>query len=218
VCSCFDAREIDPGSADAVFGTGTAPTSILLTHLHGDHAGSAAELARSWHVSVYVHPKEMPLSTGRLALTDPIDRVIGPFVRLLPSGEFDECLRIATAFDPALGVTGLPDWTCIPTPGHTPGHVSYFRASDRVLITGDALLTASARSLWGLIPSPQDISPPPRISTWDWTEAMESVRSLAGLEPLVLAPGHGLPITTPAALLHAFADRSVSRTHAAAIR
>ncbi|MFI5287848.1 MAG: MBL fold metallo-hydrolase [Candidatus Dormibacteria bacterium] len=163
-------------------------------------------MARSWHVSVHVHPRGMPLPTGKLAYTDPIDRVMGSFVRLLPSGEFDECLRIATAFDPALGVPGLPGWTCIPTPGHTPGHVSYFRAGDRVLITGDALLTASAKSLWGLIPSPQVISPPPRISTWDWAEAMESIRTLAGLEPLVLAPGHGLPITTPAAQLHAFAD------------
>ena len=158
----------------------------------------------------------MPLPTGKLAYTDPIDRVMGLLVRLLPSGEFDECLRVATAFDPALGVPGLPDWTCIPTPGHTPGHVSYFRASDRVLITGDALLTASASSLWGLIPSPQVISPPPRISTWDWTEATESVRTLARLEPLVLAPGRRLPITTPAAQLHAFADRSVSCPHAPA--
>ncbi len=36
---------------------------------------------------------------------------------------------------------GLPDWEAVPTPGHTPGHVAFFRRSDRVLITGDALVT-----------------------------------------------------------------------------
>ena len=45
--------------------------------------------------------------------------------------------------DPAAGVPGLPDWQAIPTPGHTPGHVAFFRSKDRVLITGDAVLTTS---------------------------------------------------------------------------
>ena len=74
-----------------------------------------------------------------------------------------------------------------------------------MLITGDALLTASARSLWGLLPGQQlwgllpgqqMISGPPRISTWNWAAATESVARLAGLEPRVLAPGHGTPMTT----------------------
>ena len=204
--------ELIKKSAEALFGADTAPAAILLTHLHGDHAGSAAELARAWNVPVYADPGELPLPTGKLAYSDPIGRFIGPFTRFLPDGEFGAALHIVTAVDPGAGVPGLPDWERIPTPGHTPGHVSYFRASDRVLITGDALLTANARSLWGLLPGRQTISGPPRISTWNWAAATESVARLAGLEPQVLAPGHGTPMTTAAtaAALRSFAGRLAS--------
>jgi len=196
-------------SAEMLFGVNAPPAAILLTHLHPDHAGSAAELARAWSVPVYVHQGELPLPSGKLAYSDPIDRVIGPFTRFLPEGEFEACLRLATAFDPAAGVPGLPGWQCVPTPGHTPGHVSYFRPADRVLISGDAVLTVSARSLWGVLPGQHEISGPPRISTWDWAAATKSVAGLARLEPRVLAPGHGTPMTAPAtaAALRSLSDR-----------
>jgi len=57
----------------------------------------------------------------------------------------------AQAFTPEAGVPGLPDWECIPTLGHTPGHICFFRPSDRVLITGDAVLTLNFNSLWDLL-------------------------------------------------------------------
>ena len=132
------------------------------------------------------------------------------------------CLRIVTAVDPSAGVPGLPDWERIPTPGHTPGHVSYFRyfrASDRVLTTGDALLTVNGSSLWGLLPLPgkRAISGPPRISTWNWAAATKSVARLARLEPRVLAPGHGTPMTTAAtaAALRSFSDSLASEPRVA---
>ena len=160
---------------------------------------------------VYVDPDELPLPTGKLAYSDPIGRVIGPLTGFLPEGEFEACLRIVTAVDPGAGVPGLPEWERIPTPGHTPGHVSYFRASDRVLMTGDALLTVNGSSLWGLLPLPgkRTISGPPRISTWNWAAATQSV---ARLEPRVLAPGHGTPMTTAvtAAALRSFSDSLAS--------
>ena len=71
---------------------------------------------------VYVYPDELPPPGGKLAYTDPVGPVIEPFARFLSAGEFAACLRIAAAFDPGAGVPGLPDWQCIPTPGHTPGH------------------------------------------------------------------------------------------------
>ena len=81
-----------------------------------------------------------------------------------------------------------------------------------MLITGDALLTANAKSLWGLLPGQQTISGPPRISTWNWAAATRSVARLAGLEPRVLAPGHGTPMATAAtaAALRSFAGRLAS--------
>jgi glyoxylase-like metal-dependent hydrolase (beta-lactamase superfamily II) len=194
--------------AEQLFGAGARPVAILLTHLHPDHAGSAAELARMWNVPVYVHPDEMPLAPGKYLpeYANPLDRwVIGPLTRVLPARALESSMEnIATAFDPRAGVPGLPDWRCVPTPGHTPGHVAFFRDTDRVLITGDAVLTVNLNSLRDFVLSKHTIAGPPYISTWDWPTAAQSVAALARLEPQVLAPGHGAPMTTAAAGLRAF--------------
>jgi len=190
----------------------------LLTHIHPDHSGSARELARAWDLPVHVHPRELPLAAGRYLpqYANPLDRwLIAPLLRFAParraaaSQARSSLEGIARALGPDGGVPGLPDWECVPTPGHTPGHVSYFRARDRVLITGDAVLTVNARSLWGTLGGQHQICGPPRISTWDRTAAARSITRLAGLGPEVLAPGHGTPMTTGTAA----ALRSYARSH-----
>ena len=96
------------------------------------------------------------------------------------------------------------------TPGHTPGHLSFFRPSDRVLITGDAVVTLQGQlRLSGLVLQRQGLSGPPWYTSWNWRLAKASVSSLAPLEPTVLAGGHGLPMigAGTAAALRAFAER-----------
>ena len=116
---------------------------------------------------------------------------------------------VARSYDPSGYVPGLPGWTCVPTPGHTPGHVSFLRLTDRVLVTGDALVTLQVNSVSGLLAAREGLSGPPRYTTWDWRRAKSSVAALARLEPLVLAGGHGTPLRGPgtAAAVRAFAER-----------
>ena len=188
-------------TAERLFGAGTRPAAILLTHTHGDHAGSALELARSWDLPVYVHPGELPLAAGKYLpeYGDPIGRwLIEPLMRLMPRRAARMAAKAsiteaAQAFNPEAGVPGLPDWECIPTPGHNPGHVCFFRPSDRVLITGDAVLTLNFNSLWDLLRFKQRVSGPPWISTWNWPAAKQSVAALARLDPQVLAPATERP-------------------------
>lgn len=223
-------------TAESLFGANTRPFSILLTHDHPDHAGSALELARMWGCPVYVHPDELPLAAiGDLSTVEkyanPLDRwIILPLLRLMPRQRVESMLskaslkEVAQAFDPGATVPGLPDWECIHTPGHTPGHVALFRTSDQVLITGDAIVTVNLNSflgflLWGLRLNKQRVSGPPWYSTWNWRAAKESVAALVGLEPRVLASGHGVPMTgeETARELRAFVDRFSSpaaRKHA----
>lgn len=199
-------------TAESLFGANTRPASILLTHDHPDHAGSALELARMWDCPVYVHPDELPLvAIGDLSTIEkyanPLDRwIILPLLRAMPRRRVEAMLSSASikdvvrAFDPRAVVPSLPDWECIPTPGHTPGHVAFFRTSDRVLITGDAIVTVDLNSfwgflLWGLRLNNQRVSGPPWYSTWNWRAAKKSVTVLAGLEPRVLASGHGVPMS-----------------------
>jgi glyoxylase-like metal-dependent hydrolase (beta-lactamase superfamily II) len=212
-------------TAESLFGANTRPASILLTHDHPDHAGSALELARMWDCPVYVHPDELPLVViGDLSTIEkyanPLDRwIILPLLRAMPRRRVKSMLSEASlkdvvrAFDPSAAVPSLPDWECIPTPGHTPGQVAFFRTSDRVLITGDAIVTVDLNSfwgflLWGLRLNKQRVSGPPWYSTWNWRAAKDSVTALAELEPRVLASGHGVPMSGDeiARELSAFAD------------
>ncbi len=212
-------------TAESLFGANRRPASILLTHDHPDHAGSALELARMWDCLVYMHPDELPIATaGDLSTfekyANPLDRwIVLPLLRSMPRRRVESMLSrtslkdVAQVFDPGAAISNLPDWECIPTPGHTPGQVAFFRTSDQVLITGDALLTVDLNSfwgfvLWGLRLNMQRIAGPPWYSTWNKQAAKESVATLAELEPCVLAPGHGVPMIGDgtARELHAFTN------------
>ena len=204
-------------AAESLFGTGTRPAAILLTHIHPDHSGSALELARMWDLPVHVHPDELVLAPGGYLpeYANPLDRwLVAPLLRLMPrravaaSLSRNSLVGTARAFDPGAGVPGLPGWQCIPTPGHTPGHVAFFRGKDRVLITGDAVLTVNLNSVPDFLAGKHRVSGPPYVSTWNWPAAKESVAVLARLEPRVLACGHGRPMSGPQAAqrLTSFSD------------
>lgn len=198
-------------SAESVFGAGTRPASILLTHDHPDHAGSALELARMWNCPVYVHPDDLGLATIADIATveeyaNPIDRwIVLPLLRMMPRHRVEAMFaegnleEVVQTFDPGAEVPDLPDWQCIHTPGYTPGHIALFRPGDRVLIAGDALLTTNLNSvwgslMWGLRLPKLRVSGPPWYSTSDWQAAKQSVSVLAQLEARVLATGHGEPL------------------------
>ena len=194
------------GAAGSLCGAGTRPATILLTHCHPDHAGAARELAHAWGCAVYLHPDELPIATGDFAAmracAGPLDRVLVlPLMRAMGRRRREALLAtsslgdVARAFEPGTGVPGLPGWACIPTPGHTPGHVSYFRPGDRVLISGDAVLTLKVNSWSGLLLQRAGLSGPPWYTTWNRPAAQESIATLARLEPTVLAGGHGRPMT-----------------------
>lgn len=177
--------ELIKSAAETLFGVGTRPQAIVLTHAHPDHAGSASELARMWDVIVYVHRGELPLPRS--------GRIIGALARVeFPAGQDG-----LSPIDPNVGVPGLPDWQVIPAPGHTRGHLALFREGDRTLIPGDAVLTVNLNSLGDALSQRHTLGGPPRFATWNWRAATESVSELARLEPSVLAPGHGRPMAGP---------------------
>ncbi|MGY1731695.1 MBL fold metallo-hydrolase [Geodermatophilus sp. SYSU D01045] len=116
-------------AARSLFGPGTRPAAVLLTHVHPDHSGAAGELARSWQVPVYVHPADLPLARGEYLPTYdmPLDHwVLVPLMRLLPrrvreritaAGDISEVTR---PLDPAAGVPGLLGWRVVPPPATPP--------------------------------------------------------------------------------------------------
>jgi glyoxylase-like metal-dependent hydrolase (beta-lactamase superfamily II) len=178
------------------FGRGSRPRAILLTHGHFDHAGSAAGLADSWGVRIYAHALELPYLTGQ-AHYPPFNLSSPGFfttiARFFPTTTVNLGTRVES-FAPGQPVPGMEEWEMIETPGHTPGHVSFFRRSDRVVIAGDAVTTMDLDSFWGTIAKRKQVCRPPVPATMDWKSARRSVELLASLHPSWIAAGHGAPM------------------------
>jgi hydroxyacylglutathione hydrolase len=79
-------------------------------------------------------------------------------------------------------------FTVIETPGHTVGHISFWREADRVLVLGDVLSHINIYTGWVMLREPE------RFFTIDPTQNRRSARRLLELEPKVICFGHGPPL------------------------
>jgi glyoxylase-like metal-dependent hydrolase (beta-lactamase superfamily II) len=174
------------------------PKAILLTHGHFDHVGAVNVLAEKWGVPVYAHHAEIPYLNGQKDYPKPDPSVNGGLVTKLspmfPNHGIDLGNHVKSLPEDGT-VPGLTGWKWIHTPGHTPGHVSFFRESDRVLVAGDAFITVEQESLYKVLTQKQELNGPPKYFTTDWQQAKNSVQALAALHPSVAATGHGVPMT-----------------------
>lgn len=116
---------------------------------------------------------------------------------IYPRGPVDlgSRLRRLGALGEGTEVPGLSEWKVVHTPGHTPGHISLFRESDRALIAGDAFCTTKPESFFdAAVSEPPELHGPPAYFTSDWEAAQRSITRLAALMPEILIPGHGHPL------------------------
>jgi glyoxylase-like metal-dependent hydrolase (beta-lactamase superfamily II) len=184
-------------SAAARFGKTSRPAAILLTHGHFDHVGALDALLRVWDVPVYAHALELPFLTGQSDYPPPDPTVGGGLMTrvspLFPERGIDLGARVQ-ALPATRAVPGLPGWRWVHTPGHAPGHVSFFREVDRVLLAGDAVTTTKQESVFSVMTQKQELHGPPAYFTIDWEKARRSVIALAALNPTVVATGHGQPM------------------------
>ena len=185
------------GAAADRFGPGARPAAILLTHGHFDHTGQVEQLAQEWDVPVYAHRLELPYLTGQSACPPPDPTVGGGAMSrlspLYPRGPLDLGAR-AHALPDDGSVPNLPGWRAIHAPGHAPGHVSFFREADRLLIAGDAFVTTKQESALAALTKPMVVHGPPAYFTPDWRAARRSVETLAALHPAIAGTGHGRPL------------------------
>jgi glyoxylase-like metal-dependent hydrolase (beta-lactamase superfamily II) len=77
----------------------------------------------------------------------------------------------------------------VETPGHSDGHVSFWRERDGTLVLGDVLVNMH------LLTTRPGLREPPSVFTNDPSQNRESARKVADLEPDTVLFGHGPPLT-----------------------
>jgi glyoxylase-like metal-dependent hydrolase (beta-lactamase superfamily II) len=181
-------------AAEARFGSGTRPQAIVLTHGHFDHVGVLEDLAEEWDVPVFAHPLERPYLDGTASYPEGDSTVGGGLLalgaKLFPTSPVNVSGRLRDLPDDG-SVPVLPGWRWLQTPGHSPGHVSFFRDADRALIVGDSFVTTKQESAYAALLQTSEMHGPPQYFTIDWVAARRSVETLAALEPDLVVTGHG---------------------------
>lgn len=119
-------------------------TSILLTHAHVDHYGSAAALHAASSAKVYSSHADAAVIRGDRTWAPPPRFGGVPFinqlVKLMPEADSLEVDNIvAEGFDESMP----EDFDVIDTPGHTDGHLSYrLDRSGGIVFVGDAAVSS----------------------------------------------------------------------------
>jgi glyoxylase-like metal-dependent hydrolase (beta-lactamase superfamily II) len=154
-----------------------------LTHAHADHQGASHEVCERLGIPFWVGEKDAPLAEDprKIAGSQPDHRLnrLAERFWLGPAHPVDRRLNEG---DQVAGFRVLD------VPGHSPGHVAFWRESDRVLILGDVLNNVNVTT--GL----PGLREPKWFFTHDPEANRRSARSLAGLEPKLVLFGHGAPL------------------------
>lgn len=155
---------------------------ILITHADPDHTGGAAELKAKTGALLYASQIEAEAiaagNTAREIEGNPVVRaifdVMGKVLMPLAPVEVDETL-VAGQTLPIRG--GLQ---VLATPGHTPGHMSFYLPQAKLLIAGDSLNATGGALKFGRAPV-----------HWSYDTGIRSVSEEAALDAEIVVCGHG---------------------------
>ncbi len=189
-----------PGAAAAwrevVAGLDAPLARVVITHMHVNHIGAAADVAPlaagpvlqgrldrdqaaaaygdgAWPVSLRDHATTHGTPPAEAAAAEASWRALASLARPAPS----------QPLDPGDRVDG---WEVVALPGHADGHIGLLR--EGVLVGGDALLP--------------DISP--SVGVWPGCDPdplalyLDTLDRIAAVAPRVVLPGHGDPVADPA--------------------
>jgi hydroxyacylglutathione hydrolase len=164
---------------------GHSVSAHALTHAHYDHAGGSKRVVDALEIPMWAPAGDVAdTESGHPAVAD-------VFIKpLLARGARFAGIPVNRALHEG-DIVG-PGFVVLDVPGHSPGHVAYWRESDRTLICGDVFNNMNLKT------TRVGLQEPPRIYTIDPARNRESARRLAALEPELAVFGHGPPLRDPA--------------------
>jgi hydroxyacylglutathione hydrolase len=162
---------------------GRKVSAHALTHAHPDHQGVSHELCEELGIPFWVGERDADAAERpELIRERQPDRAINRLVWRAWAGPGHPVDRRLREGDEVAGFQVLE------VPGHSAGHVAYWRESDRVLVAGDVL--NNMEILTGI----PGLHEPKTYFTPDPARNRESARRLGRLEPSVVLFGHGPPL------------------------
>jgi glyoxylase-like metal-dependent hydrolase (beta-lactamase superfamily II) len=191
-------KQMAPAIAKAAAALGGL-TRVVLGHAHGDHRGSAKLLG----VPVLCHADERADAEGN-AGTDYYQLQTIPAHGRLATAlllRYWDAGPVKIAATPTDG-DQVAGFEVIHLPGHAPGLIALWRATDRLALTSDCFYTFDP-----LTTRHGPARVPHHAFNHDTELARASIRKLADLEPASAWPGHAQPLTgdVAAQLKHAAA-------------
>ena len=167
----------------------------VLTHAHADHQGSSKAICEHFDIPLWCSVLDKPQAeTGDVTKEYPRqNHIITRFQKNYWAGDGHKVSKVLKEND-AIG-----DFIVIETPGHSSGHLSFYREKDGVLIVGDAAVNMN------LLTTIEGLHQPPNLFTTDKEQNIKSIRKLAYLRPKILCFGHG-PVLHNNGLFERFAN------------
>ncbi len=153
---------------------------VALTHCHPDHQGTAHAVCERFGVPLACHEADVPVMEGRAPM-QPANWQLAASSRLF-AGRPHSVQQVLHDGDVVAG------FRVFHMPGHTPGHVIFFRDTDRLAIVGDVLANIS------FLTGRAGLREPPSFFSADADENRRSIRRLAELRPSTICFGHGPPL------------------------
>lgn len=162
--------------------------SVVLTHCHPDHQGSAHAICTQFGVPLACHEADVAATEGRAPMVArPRLERLTQFMWAGPPHPVGRVLRDGDE---------IAGFRVVHTPGHTPGHICLFRESDRLAIAGDLLANIH------FVTRQPGLREPPRVFSTDAAQNRRSIQTLIDLKPALVCFGHGPPLRESAQLDH----------------
>ena len=161
-------------------------TAHAITHAHPDHQGASHEICEKLGIPYWVPANDADAAEDpSLIRKRQPDHPVAKFYDTIFTGPGHQVDRRLVEGDEVAG------FKVIDAPGHSAGHVVFWRESDGVLVVGDVL---NGMNIFTGIPGLHEPRP---YLTPDPQENRRSIRKVAALEPKVTVFGHGPPLKNP---------------------